>query len=241
MKYLNNIFIFCLLILTTTSCHQEKNILLFDGQTLSGWEGSSSAFRLENGTIVGGSLEKGLEESFYLCTTEEYSDFELTLAVKLSHNSSMANAGVSFRAERVKGSNEVASYQADIGYTNPKAVVRFSDHTPADMNTSFSLWGALIDECRVDVSRYPDPEFFPAVILKMPERELIHKIVKPDDWNQIQVLANRNEIEIKINGITTAKFTENGEAASKGYICLQAHQGEPYEIHYKDIRLRKID
>jgi len=241
MKYLNNIFTICLFILTMTNCHQEKNILLFDGQTLSGWEGSKSAFRLENGAIVGGSLEKGLEESFYLCTTEEYSDFELTLSVKLIHNNSKGNAGVSFRAERIEGSNEVASYQADIGYTTPYAIVRFSDHTPADMNNPFSLWGALIDECREDVSRYPDPEFFPAVILKIPERELIHKIVKPDDWNQIQVLVNRNEIEIKINGSTTAKFTENSDAASKGYICLQAHQGEPYEIHYKDIRLRKIN
>ena len=135
----------------------------------------------------------------------------------------------------------VASYQADIGYIAPNIVVRGSDHTPADMSSPFSLWGSLIDESREDVSRYPDPEWYPGVILKMPERELIHEIVKPNDWNKVQVLAHGKEIEIKINGITTVKFTENSDVSSKGATCLQAHQGEPYEVHYKDISIRKID
>ncbi len=241
MNNLNIIFRISLLLLITTSCQQQKDIQLFDGQTLAGWEGSDSAFRVESEAIIGGSLEKGLEESFYLCTTEEYSDVELTLSVKLIHTDLKGNAGISFRAERVDGSNKVASYQADIGYITPNIVVRCSDHTPVDMSNPYSLWGTLIDECRADVSRYPDPEFYPAVILKMPERELIHEIVKPNDWNEIRVLAQGKEIEIKVNGITTVKFTEKGDVSSKGYICLQAHQGEPYEVHYKNISIKKID
>lgn len=109
------------------------------------------------------------------------------------------------------------------------------------MSNPYSLWGTLIDECRADVSRYPDPEFYPAVILKMPEIELIHEIVKPNDWNEIRGLAQGKEIEIKVNGITTVKCTEKGDVSSKGYTCLQAHQGEPYEVHYKDISIRKIE
>ena len=75
----------------------------------------------------------------------------------------------------------------------------------------------------------------------MTERELIHEIVKPYDWNEVQVLAIGNEIEIKINGISTIKFTEDADVTSKGSICLQAHQGDPYEVHYKDINIRKLD
>ncbi len=241
MTYLKIILRISLLLLITTSCEQQKNIQLFDGKTLTGWEGSDNAFRVESGAIIGGSLEKRLEESFYLCTTEEYSDFELTLSVKLIHTDLEGNAGISFRAERIDGSNRVASYQADIGYITPNIVVRCSDHTPVDMINPYSLWGTLIDECRADLSRYPDPEFYPAVILKMPERELINRIVKPNDWNEIRVLAHGKEIEIKINGITTVKFIEKGDVPTKGYICLQAHQGEPYEVHYKNISIKKID
>jgi hypothetical protein len=155
MNYLKNMFRISLLFLITASFQNKKDIPLFDGETPAGWEGSNSAFRVENGAIIGGSLETGLEESFYLCTTEEYSDFELTLSVKLIHKELNGNAGANFRAKRIPGSNRVASYQADIGYITPNIVVRCSDHTPADMSNPFSLWGTQIDECREDVSSSP--------------------------------------------------------------------------------------
>jgi hypothetical protein len=240
MNYLKNIFRIGLVVIIA-SCQNQKDIQLFDGQTFTGWEGPDSAFRIENEAIIGGDLEKGLEESCYLCTTEEYSDFELTLSVKLIHKDLNGNAGVSFRAKRIPGSNAVASYQADIGYIAPDIIVRASDHTPADMINPFSLWGCLIDENREDISRYPDPEWYPGVILKLSERELIHKIVKPNDWNEIQLSAHGREIEIKINGISTVKFIEKSDIPGNGLLCLQAHQGEPYEVHYKDIRIRKTD
>lgn len=241
MKTLNYMFGICLFLLILTSCSREKTTQLFDGETLSGWEGSDSAFRVENRAIIGGSLEKRLEKTFYLCTNEQYSDFELTLSVKLFHNNLSGNGGINFRAQRVKDSNGVASYQADIGYFNPNIVVRLSDYTPADMSRPFSLWGTLIDQSREDVSRYREPENLKVVILKMPDRELIHKIAKPNDWNEIKIIALGNEIEIKVNGITTVQYTEKGDVSSNGYICLQAHQGAPYEVHHKEIRIRKID
>jgi hypothetical protein len=230
-----------LLVLVTASCQQQKEIPLFDGKTLRGWECAEDVFRVENGCIVGGSLEKGLEESYYLCTTEEYSDFELSLSVKLIHKNLSGNSGISFRAKRVPGSNMVASYQADIGYIDPSVVVRASDCKPADMKSPFSLWGSIIDECREDISRYPDPDWYPGVLLKWPERDLIDEIVKPYDWNKVTVKAHGKEIEIKINGITTVKFTENLDVPGTGFIGLQAHSGEPCEVHFKDITIREID
>ena len=239
MNYWINLFIISFLIFMLSSCQDQKDIQLFDGKTLAGWEGSDSVFRVENGEIIGGSLKKGLDDSFYLCTTEEYSDFELTLSVKLIHKDLKGNAGVSFRAERVPGSNMVASYQADIGYIAPSVIPLFSDYTPADTINPFDLWGTLLDEGRTDVSRYPDPELYPAVVLKIPDRELIHNLVNPYDWNEMTIIAVGKEIEVKVNGIITVKFTENTDVSQKGAICLQAHQGEPYEVHYKNIRIRK--
>lgn len=231
-----------LFVLGTASCQQQKEIPLFDGKTLDGWEGAKDVFRVENGCIVGGSLERGLKESYYLCTTEEYSDFELTLAVKLIHKNLTGNSGISFRAKRRPGSNMLASYQADIGYIHPGVVAYFSDYyAPADTITPFSLWGGLLDEGRAESSRYPHPETFPVAVLKLPERELIHKIVKPYDWNQIQIRALGKEIEIKINGVTTIRYTETTNAPTKGSIGLQAHEGDPYEVHFKDISIRRLD
>ena len=81
----------------------QAEISLFDGKTFEGWEGNTDYFRVEDGSIVGGSLEKGLEESFYLCTTEEYSDFELSVNVKLVHKNLTGNSGISFRANKRAG------------------------------------------------------------------------------------------------------------------------------------------
>lgn len=183
-----------------------------------------------------------MEESFYLCTTEEYSDFELTLPVKLIHKNLTGNPGISFRAKRRSGSNILASYQADIGYIHPNIVAFLSDYyTPADTITPFSLWGGLLDEGREQSLRYPHPETFPVAILKLPERELVYNVVKPNDWNEVLIRTIGKEIEIKINGFTTIKFTENLEIPGKGVIGLQAHSGDPYEVHFKDIRIKKIE
>ena len=59
MNYLKNMFRISLLLIIA-SCQNQKDIQLFDGQTFTGWEGSDSAFRIENGAIIGGSLENGL-------------------------------------------------------------------------------------------------------------------------------------------------------------------------------------
>jgi hypothetical protein len=53
----------------------EGWIALFDGQSLFGWQAASAAnWRVENGAIVVDSGEAGL-----LCTTTEFSDYELSL------------------------------------------------------------------------------------------------------------------------------------------------------------------
>jgi len=221
-------------------CGSSQKISLFDGKTLNGWEGSATAFRVENGCIIGGNLEQSLDESYYLCTKEKYRNFDLTVRAKFNNAKTLGNAGVSFRATRVPNSNEVAAYQADIGHIEPKYIPIFSDYTPEDMNNPFSLWGSLVDECRSDTSRYPNTQVFPVVYLGIPDRTLINEIVNLNDWNEIRVIANEKNIEIRINGVTTVKFTESMNVPAEGHICLQVHSGAPYEIFYKDIYIKKL-
>ncbi len=88
---------------------------LFDGKTFTGWEGDiGSVWRIEDGALVAGSLEKRQEKNNFLATTRRYADFELTLHWQLEGAERSANAGVQFRSQRVPGSHEVSGYQADI-------------------------------------------------------------------------------------------------------------------------------
>lgn len=105
-----------------------KPVALFDGKTFRGWEGDTkTTWRIEDGAIVGGSLDKAVPRNEFLCTTRAYGDFELRLSFKLLGDRDKANAGVQFRTKRVPKHHEVSGYQADIGQ---------------------GYWGALYDESR---------------------------------------------------------------------------------------------
>lgn len=86
---------------------------LFDGETLKGWEGDEKSFRVEEGAIVAGSLKADVPRNEFLCTTEEFGDFELKLKCKLVGKG--ANAGIQFRTKRIPNHHEVSGYQADMG------------------------------------------------------------------------------------------------------------------------------
>ncbi|MBT8305269.1 MAG: DUF1080 domain-containing protein [Bacteroidia bacterium] len=241
IKFLKNrIVLFCSIVLFV-SCGKPNEIRLFNGESLEGWEGSNSIFRVENEAIIGGNLEKPIDKSYYLCTKKDYGNFELKLSAKFITNDLKINGGISFRAKRVPNSNEVMGYQADIGYIHASAIALFSDFTPKDTIGLYLLWGSLVDESRPDTSRYPKPEIFPVIIYEVAEKELIEEVVDPNGWNEIIIEANCPEIEIKINGVSTARYTEKGDVPTSGCICLQTHAGEPYEIWYKNIVLKKLE
>jgi Domain of Unknown Function (DUF1080) len=89
---------------------------LFDGKTFSGWEGDTgSVWRVEDGALVAGSLEKKQEKNNFLATTKTYGDFELTLKWKLEGTEGFVNGGVQFRTVRIPNHHEVSGYQADLG------------------------------------------------------------------------------------------------------------------------------
>lgn len=100
--------------------------VLFDGRSFSGWEGNPSISRIEDGAIVVGTLEEPIPRNEFVCTVEEFDDFELRLEFKLL-GGPQANAGVQFRTERIPNHHEVIGYQADMGD---------------------GWWGALYDESR---------------------------------------------------------------------------------------------
>ncbi|MBI2422715.1 MAG: DUF1080 domain-containing protein [Candidatus Hydrogenedentes bacterium] len=98
---------------------------LFDGKTFTGWEGNLAIFRIEEGAIVGGTLQAPIAHNDFLCTTKQYRNFELRLKAKITGED--VNAGIQFRSQRVPNDHEVSGYQADLGQ---------------------HYWGALYDEAR---------------------------------------------------------------------------------------------
>ncbi|MBI1762012.1 MAG: DUF1080 domain-containing protein [Acidobacteria bacterium] len=106
---------------------QPKTIRLFDGKTFKGWEGNLNLFHIADGAIIGGTLKEPIARNEFLCTTQEYGDFELRVKFKLLGDPAKANAGIQIRTRRIPNHHEVIGYQADMGQ---------------------NYWGALYDESR---------------------------------------------------------------------------------------------
>lgn len=104
-----------------------KPIRLFDGKSLTGWNGNLQSFRLENGAIVGGTMKAAIARNEFLCTDQEYSDFVLRAKFKLLGDPAKVNGGIQFRSKRIPNNHEVIGYQADLGQ---------------------NYWGSLYDESR---------------------------------------------------------------------------------------------
>lgn len=103
-------------------------VSLFDGKSFDGWEGDTEkTWRIEDGCIVGGTLDAVVPRNAFLCTTKSYGDFELRVKFKLLGDKAKANAGIQFRTKRIPNHHEVSGYQADAGQ---------------------DYWGALYDESR---------------------------------------------------------------------------------------------
>ena len=89
---------------------------LFDGKTLKGWvvqEKEGWMWKVKDGALIGGSLEKRIPHNTFISTEKRYKDFELTLQVKVEGKN--PNAGIQIRSERIKGHHEMIGYQADVG------------------------------------------------------------------------------------------------------------------------------
>ncbi|NQT24825.1 DUF1080 domain-containing protein [candidate division KSB1 bacterium] len=187
-------------------------VSLFDGKSLAGWEGDLNWFRVEDGSIVGGSLEKDIPHNMFLCTTKEYGNFELKIEAKLVGPGD--NSGIQFRSRRVPGTTEVSGYQADMG---------------GPIGDFGVVWGSLYDEARRNK------------MLVTANQEEIKKAYRTNDWNEMVLKCKDNHIQVWVNGYQSVDYTEDDDSiAKKGIIGFQIHAGAPTEVWLRNITLTEL-
>ncbi|XZE44238.1 3-keto-disaccharide hydrolase [Pirellulaceae bacterium SH467] len=184
---------------------------LFDGKSLSGWEGNQDWFRIEEGAIVAGALDKKIPHNEFLCTKEKFGDFELKLEVKLRGQGD--NAGVQFRTARIPNNTEVSGYQCDVG----RAWNR-------------NVWGCLYDESRRN-----------KMLAEVSDDKLKQWVKPNDwNELSIKAIGNRIELGLNGNP-TVSYLEEDAKIAKEGIIGLQIHSGPPTEALYRNIRVKRLD
>jgi hypothetical protein len=190
----------------------DAAVSLFDGVSFAGWEGNMDWFRIEDGAIVAGSLEKDIPHNMFLCTTKEYENFELKLEIKILGPGD--NSGIQFRSRRIPGGPEVSGYQADAG---------------GPIGDFGVVWGSLYDEARRNK------------MLVTANQEEIINVYQQNDWNEMIVKCQDTHIQIWVNDYQSVNYTEGDDTiAKKGIIGFQIHAGAPTEVRYRNITLTEL-
>jgi hypothetical protein len=192
----------------TLACAGGEEVSLFDGKTFKGWNGDTNkTWRIEAGSIVGGSLENKVPQNEFLCTEMTYTNFVLRLKFKLEGKSGFINAGVQIRSQRAKTPpNEMIGYQADLG--DPE------------------YWGSLYDESRRNKTVAPANM---TEVKKVLKRDEWNEYVIRSEGQRIQLSINGLK--------TVDYVEPDASIPQLGLIGLQIHGGAVAQVSYKDIRI----
>jgi hypothetical protein len=188
----------------------QKPVSLFDGRTLTGWEGDTkTTWRIQDGAIVGGSLSTQVPRNEFLTTTRSFGDFVLRVKFKLVGTEGFVNGGVQIRSQRVKEPpNEMSGYQADLGD---------------------KYWGSLYDESRRNKTLVAPPAEVIKEILKPGDW---------NDY-EIRAEGPRIRLSINGRQTVDYTETDP-KIPRDGLIGLQVHGGGKAEAWYKDITIQEL-
>jgi hypothetical protein len=220
---------------------------MFDGRTLTGWEGPRDVWRVEDGAIVTSDTAANPvpNGSVYLlwkgADGGDLGDFEFKTELKLEGE--RANSGVQFRAqllgktEKKNSEWESFGYQADMDYANVQT-------------------GALI-ECCLGPRRGPSPRPFrarmgtslrvgplagsaPTLLGAIGDPAALKSSVRVGDWNQLHVVAQGRSLFYYMNGVLMSAVVDDDPTRflSHGRLAIQLEGAGDRKVSYRNMWLK---
>ncbi len=201
---------------------------IFDGKTLTGWDGNPEFWRVEDGAIVGQTTaEKPTKGNTFLIWKQgEVDDFELRLSYRFTGTS--GNSGVQYRSKDL-GNWVVGGQQADFEVGEMHSGIHYDEKGKRGIMAKRGERVTFDKEGKKTVGE------------KIGDAAELGKLVKKDDWNELKVIAEGNKTQHYINGQLMSEVTDNDEKLRKlsGILALQLHAGKPMKIEFKNIRLKR--
>ncbi len=188
---------------------REGYALLFNGKNLDGWDGDPDLWSVRDGAIVGSSDGRTVETNTFLIYERPFADFILKVDVRLRNG----NSGIQFRSRRAPGPGWAAhGYQADFSHAGER-----------------SAWGNFYEEKgRGRAVMKTDDEGW----------RRAREVVRVDDWNEYEILAQGNRVRLTLNGKVTIDAED--AAAGRGIVAIQLHSGPAMQVECRNIRIKEL-
>jgi hypothetical protein len=204
---------------------------IFDGKTLSGWDGNPTYWRVENGSLVGEITPASIIKSntFIIWRGGSPRDFELKLDFRITPD---GNSGINYRSaivpDTVTTDNKFAlrGYQCDIDGRKRYTGNNYEEKGRLFLAVRGQLTHVIGGRPPVVLSAAGEPD------------ELADSITA--DWNSVHLLARGNVLTHLVNGrvMTVVIDDDAPNRPVDGLIGVQVHVGPPMKVEYRNIRLK---
>ena len=204
---------------------------IFDGTSLTGWEGDPTYWRAEGGAIVGEITPATIVKSntFVIWRGGTPKDFELKLDFRITAS---GNSGVNYRSASVPDpitpGNRFAlrGYQFDL------------DGGRRYTGNNYEEKGRLFLALRGQVTRVVGGR--PPVVVGSVGDEAQLVAVQTDDWNALHLSVRGNTFMHFLNGrlMSTTIDDDAPNRPAHGLIGMQVHVGGPMKVEYRTLRLK---
>jgi hypothetical protein len=232
-------------------------VQIFDGKTLSGWDGRSDIWHVEDGAIVGeSSPEHPSGTTNIIWGGGEPANFELKLEMKLEGNG--ANGGVQYRSLRVAPKIDplpadltpeqrarreqeqalalknakwnVSGYQADFDFANKYTGQLYEQDSPR---------GIIAWRSQVVAT---EPRKKPTLLATLGSSEDLKSAIKPGEWNQVEIIADGNTLTHIINGriMSVLVDTDPEFSRAKGVIAFEIEGPGKVRISHRNVWLKTL-
>ena len=208
---------------------------IFDGRTLSGWDGDPKYWRVEHGALVGEITPATIvkQNTFIVWRGGTPADFELKLEYRIS---ARGNSGINYRSIALEGQPWVLrGYQADIdGQDRNKPPLRHSGQNYEERGRTFLAR-------RGEAVRL-DPGAPPVVVASLGSSAELAAKLRSDDWNEVHLIARGPVLTHIFNGHVMSIVVDDDPAQrrSDGLIGVQVHVGPPMKVEFRNIRLKTL-
>jgi hypothetical protein len=223
-------------------------VSLFDGKTLTGWDGRPGVWSVQDGAIVGeSSKEKNAGNTFLVYKPFQAHDFDLKLEIKVELG---GGSGIQYRSStgippgRVAGKGEppldprwvMIGPQADFWWPTDEKHKQYTGQLYSQ-NTARGIiaWRGQV------VESLPNKD--PQLIGAIGDRTELGRFVKDGEWNEYTIVARGGVIMHILNGQLVAVLVDDDPASSNnvsGLIGLQI-EGTPCKVSFRNLWLRKIN
>ena len=228
-----------LLVLTATLHAGEKQ--LFNGKDLSGWEGNTKLWSVDDGAITGKTSDSGETKighnTFLIWKGGTVGDFELTFKYRIEKG----NSGVQYRSKELPAGDFgpiVSGYQADFEAGKTYSGILYEERGRGILAQRGQK--TSIDAVEKNPADPKSQDFKVNVTGTVGDSNEIQAAIKNEQWNDYKIVAKGNHVQHFINGKQTIDVTDNdaAHAPKEGILALQIHAGPAMVVQFKDLVLK---